>query len=279
MQREKRLVYYDPDLGVEAYYFKGIVQKFPDHFHEHYVIGAIESGERFALCGGERHLVRPGDLVVFCPGVVHACQQVGGYPLDWRCLNVPAPVMERAVAEVTGRGYLPSLSRVVLCRSELAGLLREVWAMAAGERRDLRKEEAFLLLIGQLLEECGGYEPPPDVGARPEVEAVCAHLEARCGQPVSLDELAAVAGLSKGYLLRAFAREKGITPYRYLENLRIERAKRLLEEGVRPVDAALQTGFSDQSHFTNHFKTLIGLTPSQYRAVFAGEGKERASHG
>ena len=113
----------------------------------------------------------------------------------------------------------------------------------------------------------------------PEVEAVCAHLEARCGQPVSLDELAAVAGLSKGYLLRAFAREKGITPYRYLENLRIERAKRLLEEGVRPVDAALQTGFSDQSHFTNHFKTLIGLTPSQYRAVFAGEGKERASHG
>ena len=130
MQREKRLVYYDPDLGVEAYYFKGIVQKFPDHFHEHYVIGAIESGERFALCGGERHLVRPGDLVVFCPGVVHACQQVGGYPLDWRCLNVPAPVMERAVAEVTGRGYLPSLSRVVLCRSELAGLLREVWAMA-----------------------------------------------------------------------------------------------------------------------------------------------------
>ena len=132
---------------------------------------------------------------------------------------------------------------------------------------------------GQLLEECGGYEPPPDAGARPEVEAVCAHLEARCGQPVSLDELAAVAGLSKGYLLRAFAREKGITPYRYLENLRIERAKRLLEEGVRPVDAALQTGFSDQSHFTNHFKTLIGLTPSQYRAVFAGEGKERACHG
>ena len=66
-------------------------------------------------------------------------------------------------------------------------------------------------------------------------------------------------------LLRAFAKAKGVTPYSYLENIRIGEAKRLLEQGVPPVEAALRTGFSDQSHFTNYFHRLIGLAPGAYR--------------
>ena len=50
----------------------------------------------------------------------------------------------------------------------------------------------------------------------------------------------------------------------------MDRAKGLLEQGVRPVDVALRTGFSDQSHFTNFFKNLIGLTPRQYQSCFTG---------
>jgi transcriptional regulator GlxA family with amidase domain len=53
-----------------------------------------------------------------------------------------------------------------------------------------------------------------------------------------------------------------------LENIRINEAKKLLEQGVPPVDAALQTGFSDQSHFTNFFNMFIGLAPGIYRDIF-----------
>jgi len=41
-----------------------------------------------------------------------------------------------------------------------------------------------------------------------------------------------------------------------------------LEKGVNPLDAAMQTGFVDQSHFTKFFKKLIGLTPKQYGNIF-----------
>ena len=46
MEQETRTVKYDTELKVEAYSFKGIMQKFPNHFHDYYVIGFIESGER-----------------------------------------------------------------------------------------------------------------------------------------------------------------------------------------------------------------------------------------
>ena len=50
MKKEIRTVVYDDELRMEAYRFEGIVQPFPSHFHEHYVIGFVESGERVLFC-------------------------------------------------------------------------------------------------------------------------------------------------------------------------------------------------------------------------------------
>ena len=64
---------------------------------------------------------------------------------------------------------------------------------------------------------------------------------------IYLDQICHLEGLSKSTLLRAFTKSKGVTPYSYLQNIRIGEAKKLLEQGLPPVEAALQTGFSDQS--------------------------------
>ena len=50
MKKETRTVVYDDELRIEAYHFEGIVQPFPSHFHEHYVIGFVEKGERILSC-------------------------------------------------------------------------------------------------------------------------------------------------------------------------------------------------------------------------------------
>ncbi|MNP72972.1 putative response regulatory protein [compost metagenome] len=75
--------------------------------------------------------------------------------------------------------------------------------------------------------------------------------------------------MSKYHFLRSFTRSMGITPYCYLQAVRIGRAKQLLEQGLSPADTAQQTGFGDQSHFTHTFKKLIGLTPGQYARIFS----------
>ena len=94
---------------------------------------------------------------------------------------------------------------------------------------------------------------------------------------IYLDQICRCAGLSKSTLLRAFTKSKGVTPYRYLETIRINEAKKLLAEGMTPVEAAIETGFSDQSHFSNYFIQFIGLTPGLYREIF-GE-KEGGAYG
>lgn len=85
---------------------------------------------------------------------------------------------------------------------------------------------------------------------------------------IYLDQICHLEGLSKSTLLRAFTKSKGVTPYSYLQNIRIGEAKKLLEQGLPPVEAALQTGFSDQSHFTNYFNRYIGLALGVYREIF-----------
>lgn len=93
-------------------------------------------------------------------------------------------------------------------------------------------------------------------------------MEQHYAERICLDQICRCAGLSKSTLLRAFAKSKGVTPYSYLENIRVGKAKRLLEQGVPPIEAALRTGFSDQSHFTNYFSRFIGLAPGIYRDIF-----------
>lgn len=97
---------------------------------------------------------------------------------------------------------------------------------------------------------------------------MCEFLENHFMENISLIDLCALTGLSKYYLLRSFTKQKGISPYSYLETIRIDKAKKLLGEGISPSQTALQTGFTDQSHFSNFFKKFIGLTPRQYMNIF-----------
>ena len=155
MEQELRRVYYDPELGVEACLFQGIDQGFPEHFHTYYVIGTMDRGSREVTIAGETLRLAPGELVFFQPGEPHACRPVGEERLDWRGLHVPQEVMERAAEAVTGRQFAPHFTPSVLPGSELTSLFREVWELVAGEQGELRREEAFLLLVGRLLEAKG----------------------------------------------------------------------------------------------------------------------------
>ncbi|MQA92119.1 MAG: helix-turn-helix domain-containing protein [Gemmatimonas sp.] len=79
-----------------------------------------------------------------------------------------------------------------------------------------------------------------------------------------LDELSLRTGMCKYALVRAFKREFGLPPHAYQTHLRVNRARALIRQGVPIAHAALQAGFSDQSHLNRHFKRRLGFTPGQY---------------
>lgn len=268
MRREIRTVVYDDELQMEAYRFEGIVQPFPNHFHEYYVIGFIEKGERCLSCRNREYIIDKGSMVVFHPGENHACVQQDHGTLDYRGLHISKEKMMDLAEEVTGIRQLPGFSRNVIYDEEAACHLRSLHEMVMGGIGDFGKEEALLLLISVLIRKYGKSFESCIPECRREIEKACAFMEEHYAERLSLEQICSYVNLSKSTLLRAFTKSKGVTPYRYLETIRINEAKTLLGKGASPVEAAMKTGFSDQSHFTNYFSRFIGLAPGGYRDIF-----------
>ena len=103
MKKEVRTVVYDDELHIEAYRFEGIVQPFPNHFHEYYVIGFMEDGERVLSCKKQEYTITRGDVLLFNPGDNHACVQSDGGTLDYWGFNITKEVMLDLAEEAAGR--------------------------------------------------------------------------------------------------------------------------------------------------------------------------------
>lgn len=268
MRKATKTAVYDDELRIEAYRFQGVVQPFPNHFHEDYVIGFVEKGERRLSCKNREYTVTKGHMLIFNPGENHACVQSDGGSLDYRSFSISKDVMLDLAEDVAGMRQLPGFSKNVICDDEATCYLRPLHELVMKGSCEFSKEENLLLLISLLIQRYGQPFESCIPECRDEIERACAFLEQHYSERIHLDQICHHAGLGKSALLRAFTKSKGITPYRYLENVRIEKAKKLLELGIPPVEAALQTGFSDQSHFTNYFNRFIGLTPGIYREIF-----------
>ena len=92
------------------------------------------------------------------------------------------------------------------------------------------------------------------------------YIQGNLSRDLSLAEIACVVDLSTFHFVRAFKQATGLTPYRYLLNSRIERAKQLLAETELPLaEISYLVGFNSQSHFTTSFRRLARLTPKTFR--------------
>lgn len=102
-----------------------------------------------------------------------------------------------------------------------------------------------------------------------KLKRVMALIADRYEDDLSLDDLAAEAGMSTFHFAREFKRTTGTTPHQYLIKFRVDRAKALLTESAIPlVEVSSRSGFSHQSHFTRLFRKLTGTTPQSYRLMF-----------
>lgn len=274
MKKESRTVIFDNELNIEAYSFKGVMQKFPNHFHKHFVIGFIEKGERKLSCLNKEYIVGSGDITIFNPYDVHTCEQINELPLDYRCLNVSEEIMGKNIINIIEIKEKINFSPTVITNLYLSSLIKELHSLITKKSREFRKEEIFILILEYLVKYHSiPFENNYSVKQSENIKRVCEFLEKNFDKNISLDTLTSLTDFSKYHLLRSFTKETGITPYGYLETVRIEKAKNFLEKGVSPAETAFLTGFSDQSHFSNFFKKFIGLTPKQYQNIFINKNK------
>jgi transcriptional regulator GlxA family with amidase domain len=97
---------------------------------------------------------------------------------------------------------------------------------------------------------------------------------------LSLAEFAQSVNLSVWRLCHIFKSDVGMPPIRYLRQLRMERAKQLLESSFLSVkEIAFQVGLNDESHFVRDFKSTYGYSPALYRSQFRNNGSGNGHSG
>ena len=241
------------------------------HAHAAWSIGAVDGGSTVLQRGGRKHRLVRGDLVVIPPGEVHCCNPAEDGRWSYQMLYVDDDWLRKVVGELCGR---PAADVVLSERiapalaPQLHGRLTRLNALLFSDAPTLEKEAALLLLVGELFGSSGDTAAPSaalDDAAPAEVlRRVQATLAERCSETLHLEELAECAGMSRYHLLRAFRAAYGMTPHAWQIDLRIQRARRLLEQGMSLAETALSLGFSDQSHFQRAFKQRVAATPGEY---------------
>ncbi|MUL46637.1 helix-turn-helix transcriptional regulator [Mycobacterium sp. CBMA293] len=96
------------------------------------------------------------------------------------------------------------------------------------------------------------------------------HADRNYDQPLDLEQLAAVAGISKFHFQRLFTATYGLSPAEHLSRRRIERAQDLLRAtNLTVTEVCMTVGFSSLGSFSARFRELVGETPSQFRSRYA----------
>jgi AraC-like DNA-binding protein len=96
------------------------------------------------------------------------------------------------------------------------------------------------------------------------------HIDLRFAEPITLSDLAALAGMSRFHLVRRFRAAYGETPIRYLSRRRIERAQDLLRyANLTVTEICMAVGYSSLGSFSSRFTELVGESPQAYQRRYA----------
>lgn len=241
-----------------------VTHHFPRHIHRALSFGLIERGARVIDIGGDALTVGAGECFVINPGEPHRC--AADAPHDYWALALSAASLRKMLALPELPRFAPPVLRDEMFSQKFAAFIEQ----AEGNDDIFQSQSLLIELMNYALERFSAASNTLDA-AHSEIRRVRQYLDAHFDEPVRLDALAELAKLSPCYLNRIFQAEVGVPPYEYLVKIRLTHAQEMLSGGASISDAAHESGFADQSHFTRFFKRHIGLTPGEFLQLHAGQ--------
>jgi AraC-like DNA-binding protein len=259
-----------PDVqGLTLMHASYVTQNFAKHSHDGFAFGVIEQGALEFSYRGQKLVASPGKINLVNPDEPHdGCSAT---PEGWtyRMFYFHTDLFQWAANEIGGNiAGLPFFQEGVIDDPDLALEIQGVHrALTNGPMGKLETESRLLHMLVRFIKRHAdsayafvraGREHPAVLRAKKMMEDLYRH-------DISLSGLAAESGLSPFHLIRVFKAETGLTPHRFLTQVRVRQAQRLIREGIELADTAYGVGFADQSHLNRHFKGITGITPGGYR--------------
>jgi AraC-like DNA-binding protein len=232
-----------------------------------HVFTYIPSGSGVFRLGNASYDVSAGDAILMPPHLLHVIRSEPEEPLvQWVVVgqftvpydgNWPLPLVVR-IAPSEKR-------RMVACFNEL----HDVWHSDHSVAGHLQVASLTMQLLAIYLRNCGSEVPTRDEDTEcwRQVERAIAFIHEEFARSLNVADIAAVAELSASYLTRFFKRYTGLTPYNYLNRIRVSQARSLLlRTNLTCSEIAARTGFGDVHTFSKVFRRHEGCSPRQWLA-------------
>jgi AraC-like DNA-binding protein len=226
------------------------------------------------------HRLWKGDRLVYEGGHPKGTLAITDLREEWRCHHLSAfdnvrfqiPFSHiRAFAEEAGRPEFTNLEPPGHVRDDVVLGLAQALLPSLDNARNASRlflDQISLAMLTHLTQSYGGIHfPARRKGTlapwqeRRATEFLAAHLTAQ----FSIAELAENCDLSRSYFIKAFRETFGKTPYRWLLEYRVAKAKGLLISNMPIAEIAAACGFADQSHMTRIFSEIVGEPPGNWR--------------
>lgn len=251
-----------------------IQHEFEKHIHNLYCVGLITSGKRLFTIQGTEYLLQKNDMYICNPDDVHTCSSVDGKDNSYLVLCIAPELIQTMHSTSHDEAeYKIRFTNVFPKESCIHIEFRKLCRLLESEIMILKKEEQLYSFLEKLYCEFQDKEKTQETEtdkAGIRILEIKDFIQNHCTSDFLLADISSMFKFSPFYINRMFKKEIGISLHCYQIQMRIEKSRKLLAEGLSISDAAVSSGFTDQSHFHRFFKKYVGVTPGIYAAYNKG---------
>ena len=243
---------------------------FPLHWHDRFELLLIKQGSLEYYCSTEHVIFKEGDVAIISPKSLHsAFAGADGVVYDVIMFNLDHFIN----GTIASKNFLTPLNDgnlIFETKTTNSEIVNQLQAIINADLHRNSYQPLMVLgcvynLMGLLYEHCVTIENTT-TNIEEKFGKVINYINKHFAEDISSSFLSSKFGYEEAYFCRKFKKNTGITVMKYIQVLRLEESKKLITKSDFSIkDIALTCGFSDVAYFTNCFKKLYQMTPTQMR--------------
>lgn len=231
---------------------------FPYHVHHNVEFVVCTEGTLQVSCNNTEKQLHRGDVAIFFSNDIHSYKETAFGKGIMVIFNPQiSPLIEKTLRKTVYRNFVSN--------SDVVPIAQEMFNRSEQSARQIILCGYLHIIVGMILEEVGGEQKPVDMDT---LGKAIQYISANYTQNITLSSVAAAVGVTQSHLSRLFSAKIEGGFKRYLQILRVQKAKNLLSSTDLSVNEVLeQSGFFDQRTFNRVFKAVTDFTPLAYRKL------------
>lgn len=253
----------------------------PLHWHDEMELVVIKKGQGYVSVDFDKHLVHSGDIIMICPGCLHAIEQDASYKMEYENIIFKPELLSSGANDLCMLQYMKPLLDGTLpvehfltpaheVFESLSNCIRQIDLVCADQTTgwQLAVKSAlfyfFFLLISERQKKTVSISHNPK--SLEKMKTVLKYVEEHYIEKLTIDDMAKLTFYSKSHFMKFFKVHMGTGFTEYLNDYRLTMAARLLKSSDESIlMIAEESGFDNLSYFNRIFKRKYGVSPGSYR--------------